>query len=83
MRAMHKLQLVHSDVCSPMQTLSFGNYLYFVTFIDDYSRHAWVYPMKAKSKVFLCFKFFLCLVENLSGYKLQTLHFDQGGEDLS
>ena len=38
--ATRKLQLIHSDVCGPMQTPSFGNNLYFVTFIDDYSRHA-------------------------------------------
>ena len=54
-RATRKLQLIHSDVCGPMQTPSFGNHLYFVTFIDDYSRHAWVYPLKGKSEVFLCF----------------------------
>ncbi|MCO5612030.1 hypothetical protein L7F22_066292 [Adiantum nelumboides] len=40
-RATCRLQLVHSDVCGPMQTPSLGNYLYFVTFIDDYFRHAW------------------------------------------
>ena len=43
-------------LCGPMQTPSIGNYLYFVTFIDDYSKHAWVYPLKAKSKAFFFFK---------------------------
>ena len=33
-RATRKLQLIHSDVCGPMQTPSFGNHFYFVTFID-------------------------------------------------
>ena len=37
MRATQKLQLIHSDVCGHMQTLALGGYLYFVTFIDDYS----------------------------------------------
>ncbi|MCO5611204.1 hypothetical protein L7F22_065454 [Adiantum nelumboides] len=37
-RATRKLQLVHSDVCGPMRTPSVGNSLYFVTFIDDFSR---------------------------------------------
>ena len=66
-----------------MQTPSFGNYLYFVTFSDDYSRHAWVYPLKAKSEVFMCFKQFLCLVENLSICKVETLRSDRGGGYLS
>ena len=82
-RAVRKLQLVHSDVCGPMQTPSFGNYLYFVTFIDDYSRHAWVYPLKAKSKVFMCFKQFVSMAENVSECKMGTLHSDRGGEYLS
>ena len=34
-RSTLKLQLVHSDVCGPMQTQSIGGAKYFVTFIDD------------------------------------------------
>ena len=66
-----------------MQTPSFGNYLYFVTFIDDYLRHAWVYPLKAKSEVFLCFKQFLVMAENVSGCKMGTLRSDCLGEYMS
>ena len=36
-RATQVLELVHSDVCGPMKTLSFGGAKYFVTFIDDFS----------------------------------------------
>ncbi|RYA37643.1 hypothetical protein DD603_24250, partial [Enterobacter cloacae complex sp. 2DZ2F2B] len=82
-RATCRLQLVHSDVCGPMQTPSLGNYLYFVTFIDDYSRHAWVFPLKAKSKVFMCFKFFLAMAENVSKCTMGTLRSDRGGEYMS
>ena len=82
-RATRKLQLIHSDVCGPMQTPSFGNHLYFVTFIDDYSRHAWVYPLKGKSEVFLCFKQFLLMAENVSDCAVGTLRSDRGGEYMS
>ena len=51
-RDTQKLQLVHSDVCGPMQTQSLGNYIYFLTFIDDFSRHAWVYSLEAKFEWF-------------------------------
>ena len=54
-----------------------------MTFIDDSSRHAWVYPLKAKSKVFLCFKNFIALAKNVSGCKMGTLHLNQGGEYMS
>ena len=78
-RAEHRLQLIHSDVCGPMQTPSFGHYLYFVTFIDDYSRHAWVYPLKAKFEVFLCFKQFVAMAGNASACNVGTLRSDRGG----
>ena len=77
-----KLQLVHSDVCSAMQTPSFGNFLYFVTFIDDFSWHAWVYPLNAKSKVFMCFKQFVLMAENVYGCTVGTLHLDQEGRGV-
>ncbi|MCO5609186.1 hypothetical protein L7F22_063409 [Adiantum nelumboides] len=63
-RATRKLQLVHSDVCGPMRTPSMGNSLYFVTFIDDFSRFCWVYPLKAKSDVFAIFQHYVSVVEN-------------------
>ena len=50
-RSTRKLQLVHSDVCSPMQTQSIGGAKYFVAFIDDYTRCCAVYFMKHKSEV--------------------------------
>ena len=36
------LELVHSDVCGPMLSTSLSGYVYYVTFIDDYSRKTWV-----------------------------------------
>ena len=50
-RSTRKLQLVHSDVCGPMQTQSIGRAKYFVTFIDDYTRCCAVYFMEHKSEV--------------------------------
>ena len=54
-----------------------------MTFIDDYSRHAWVYPLKAKSEVFLCFKQFVAMAENASACNVGTLRSDQGEEYMS
>ena len=68
-----KLELVH-NVFGPMQTLSFGNHSYFVTFVDD--RFAWVYPLKAKYEVFMCFKHYVLMVENVPSCDVGTLHFD-------
>ena len=45
-RKTERLQLVHSDVCGPMSMALMGGALYFVTFIDDFSRKVWVYPLR-------------------------------------
>ncbi|KAI5355014.1 hypothetical protein L3X38_007909 [Prunus dulcis] len=47
-RASLPLELVHSDVCGPMQTTSIGGNKYFLTFIDDCTRMCWVYFMQFK-----------------------------------
>ncbi|MCO5576454.1 hypothetical protein L7F22_030264 [Adiantum nelumboides] len=75
--------LVHSDVCGPMRTPSVGNSLYFVTFIDDFSRFCWVYPLKAKSDVLVIFQHYVAMVENETGCKVQTLRTNRGGEYMS
>ena len=78
-RSTRKLQLVHSDVCGPMQTESLGGHKYFVTFIDDYSRccHVYipyeVYFIRHKSEFPEKFKEFLALAENDAGEKIQIL----------
>ena len=55
------LELVHSDVCGPLKVKSIGGALYFVTFIDDYSRKLWIRTLKTKDQVFNVFKDFMLL----------------------
>ena len=49
-RAKGILDIIHSDVCGPMSTTSLSGYVYYVIFIDDYSRKCWIYFLKAKDK---------------------------------
>ena len=77
------LQLVHSDLCGPMQTQSIGGAKYFVTFIDDYSRCCAVYFMKYKSEVPDKFKEFEVTTTNGAGRAIGTLRTDNGGGYLS
>ena len=82
-RSKRKLQLVHSDVCGPMQTQSIGGAKYFVTFIDDYTHCCAVYFMKHKSEVLDKFKEFEVTTTNDAGRAIGTLRTDNGGEYLS
>jgi hypothetical protein len=52
------LELTHSDVCGPMPSTSISGYVYYVSFIDDYSRKTWVCFLKSKDEVFGKFKEF-------------------------
>lgn len=82
-RSTRRLELVHSDVCGPMQTESIGGKRYFVTFIDDYSRCCSIYFLKYKSEVLEKFKEFAAITTNQSGQRIRTLRTDNGGEYVS
>ncbi|GJU66865.1 retrovirus-related pol polyprotein from transposon TNT 1-94 [Tanacetum coccineum] len=76
------LKLVHTDICGPITPNSFGDKLYFITFIDDYTRKTWVYFLKEKSESFETFKKFKVMVDKTSG-NYMALHSDRGGEYTS
>jgi hypothetical protein len=42
------LELVHSDVCSPTPSTSLSRYVYYVSFIDDYSRKTCFFFLEVK-----------------------------------
>ena len=74
---------MHSDVCGKINTKSYGGAEYFLTFTDDKTRYAWVYPLKQKSEVFSRFLEWKAVAEKSSGHKLKTLRTDNGGEFTS
>ena len=63
-RANKILELVHSDVFGPVSIPSLGKSVYYVSFIDDFSRNTWIYFLRNKSEAFDRFKEFKALVEN-------------------
>jgi transposase InsO family protein len=79
-RASNVLELIHSNICGPLQTCSINGYYYFATFIDHYSRFTAVYFLKQKSDFFSKFKAYKALVENQTNKKIKTLQSDNGGE---
>ena len=36
------LEIIHSDVCGPMSSSSLSRYVYYVSFVDDFSRKTWI-----------------------------------------
>lgn len=82
-RAKQPLELVHTDICGPIEVESLGHKRYFLLFVDDFTRRIWIYFLKEKSEAFTKFRKFRALVEKQSGYPLKTLRSDRGGEFTS
>ena len=92
-RAKKVLELVHSDLCGPMQVDSKGGSRYLLTFIDDYSRYTHVCFLKKKSEVLQKFKEFVAYGENMCNSRVERLNIygnnvksfrtDNGGEYTS
>ncbi|GAU30142.1 hypothetical protein TSUD_360350 [Trifolium subterraneum] len=83
MRSSEVLNVVHSDICGPIDVLSTGGNKYFITYVDEYSRMIWLYHIKAKSEAFEVFKRFKTLVEKQSDKQIKVLRTDGGGEYTS
>lgn len=71
-KASHLLELIHSDICGPMSTPSLGGALYFLTFIDDWSKHTTTYYLKHESEALQCFINYFHFAECQTGYKLHS-----------
>ncbi|KAJ0532224.1 putative RNA-directed DNA polymerase [Helianthus annuus] len=82
-RAKEKLELIHSDICGPISPKSNSGKRYILSFIDDYSRKAWVYVIAEKSEAFDCFKEFKKRVEVETGRVIKAFRTDRGGEFVS
>ena len=71
--------IIHS-YSTPAQMPTLGGCCYYVTFIDDHSRYAWIFPMKKKSEVLSHFQRLKGQVEKETG---RCLRSDGGKEYFS
>lgn len=69
-KAHMKLELIHSDVCGPINPQSNGGNRYFITFTDDFGRRNWIYFLQDKASAFETFKRFTAAVERESGCRM-------------
>ncbi|KAH9726030.1 retrovirus-related pol polyprotein from transposon RE1 [Citrus sinensis] len=52
------LELIHTDLWGPSPIPSREGYTYYISFVDDFSRYTWIYPLKLKSEALEVFKLF-------------------------
>uniref|UniRef100_A0A2N9E5R8 Integrase catalytic domain-containing protein n=1 Tax=Fagus sylvatica TaxID=28930 RepID=A0A2N9E5R8_FAGSY len=74
------LEIVHSDVWGPAPITSNNGTRYYVTFVDEFTRFTWFFPLQHKCQVLSSFMHFKSTMENLLSCKLKILRTDCGGE---
>jgi len=78
--------LIHTDICGPMSSLSIGRkFRYYITFIDDFSRKTWIYVSigKTSEEVLKRFQEFKAFIKTQTGKRIKVLRSDNGGEYTS
>jgi hypothetical protein len=52
------LEIIHTDICGPFNVKSVDELNSFITFIDDFSRYGYIYPIRERSVALDKFKIF-------------------------
>lgn len=79
-RSKRPLELLHLDLCGPIDPTSRDGKKYIFTIIDDFSRKVTVFPLEHKSEAFSSFKGFHVRAERFLNQKLVSIRSDNGGE---
>ncbi|KMQ87973.1 integrase core domain protein [Lasius niger] len=82
-RAKCPLDIIHSDICGPINPSTWDNKRYYITFLDDYINYTMVYLLETKSEALEKFKEYAALVETKWNKKIINLRGDNGGEYTS
>ncbi|CAM8944616.1 unnamed protein product [Rhodiola kirilowii] len=74
------LDMVHMDLCGPVNVVSRGENMYILVIVDDYSRYTWTIFLSSKTQTFCEFEAWLKLIENKLDRKLTSIRTDNGTE---
>jgi GAG-pre-integrase domain len=72
------LELIHTNICGPFSTTTRNGHVYFISFIDDYSRYGYIYLIKEKTQVLDTFKSFKSEVELQINKMIKDVRSDRG-----
>lgn len=72
--------LIHSDVWGPSWITNITGNMWFISFIDDYIRIAWIFLMREKSEVGPIFKKFNIMIQTQFHTNVQVLKSNKACE---
>ncbi|GKB90412.1 retrovirus-related pol polyprotein from transposon TNT 1-94 [Tanacetum coccineum] len=75
-----RLQLLHMDLCGPMQVESINGKKYVLVIVDDYSRYTWTYFLRSKDETPEVLIDFLKIVQRGLHAQVRTVRTDKGTE---
>nr|GFB05244.1 retrovirus-related Pol polyprotein from transposon TNT 1-94 [Tanacetum cinerariifolium] len=78
-----RLQLLHMDLCGPMQVESINGKKYVLVIIDDYSRYTWTRFLRSKDKTPEVLIDFFRLVQRGLHAQVRIVQTDKGTEFLN
>ena len=79
-RAKLRGEYIHSDLCGPFATPSYGNALYYICFVDDTTRYSCVQILKCKSDAANATVEFINRLETQYDFRVKSFRTDNGGE---
>nr|KYP68601.1 Retrovirus-related Pol polyprotein from transposon TNT 1-94 [Cajanus cajan] len=72
--------LIHIDIWGPLAISSIQGHKYFLTIVDDFTRHTWLFLMKSKHETRILVKNFITLVQTQFNKRIKILRTDNGLE---
>lgn len=79
-KTIQRLDLVHTDVCGPMEVETPSGKRYVLTLIDDYTKYTKVFLLRHKSEAVNRIKEYVKEMETQFGTTMKIIRSDRGGE---
>ncbi|GKD14909.1 retrovirus-related pol polyprotein from transposon TNT 1-94 [Tanacetum coccineum] len=78
-----RLNLLHMDLCGPMQVASINGKKYILVIVDDYSRYTWTLFLRSKDETPKVLKGFLKMIQQNLQALVISVQTDRGTEFLN
>ena len=79
-RAQKPLELIHGDLCGPIELVTLGGSKYFLVLVNDCTQMMWTSMLRKNSDSLKAFKRFQVAAKSEKSLKIKSLRTKHGGE---